>query len=113
MVVILVDDRRGVDPAGGQEANGECITGQGEKEARPSGSQSLISAARRERKIRRQLKLTLNSSGVILNCQTNQVRLSVLGPVSHYLQHEVLCSPANFNTSPIRKEKKRNGLLIS
>ncbi len=45
----FVSDWQGLDPAGGQEAKGDCISGQdwsGEKQTLPSGSGSLISAAK-------------------------------------------------------------------
>lgn len=55
-VVVFVDDRRGLDPAGGQEANGDCITPErwsDERPGLPSWSESLISAVRQQRKIRK------------------------------------------------------------
>ena len=54
VVVILSDERRALDSAGGQEDEVDCITGlswSGEKESLLS--ESPISATRQERKIRR------------------------------------------------------------
>lgn len=61
VAVIFMGDPRRLDPVGGQDAKGDCITGQGrsgEKQALPSGSESLISAARWQRKIRRWFHFT-------------------------------------------------------
>lgn len=71
MVVILSDERRALDSAGGQEDEVDCITGHGwngEKQTLLSGSESPISAARQERKLRSK-QIKTNSSVVILKCQ--------------------------------------------